>query len=327
MLLLLARRLIWAFAMTWLVASLALLLGRVAGSDIIAQRLGLGVSQRIADAERHARGLDRPIVEQYAGWLAGLVRLDFGTSAYFQRPVREVVLERGRNTAVLATLAFALAVLVGVPAGVLVGSRSQGPIAAAIRGVSLVLLSCPPLLMSLLLVWGAAASGILPVGGMSSGTAHGSTAAAAADLLMHLPLPALALALPFAAAIERVEADSFARALADPCVTAARARGVTPARLMWHAVRLGAGPVIGVCGLMMGALLSGSFAVELVTSWPGLGDLTVRAMFGRDIYLSAGCAIAATLLLSMGVVASDVLLALVDPRVTDLDPQPSRGTT
>ena len=75
---------------------------------------------------------------------------------------------------------------------------------------------------------------------------------------------------------------------------------------------------------MAGTLLSGSFAVELVTSWPGLGRLTVAAMYGRDIYLSAGCAMAATLLLSLGVVSADLVSALIDPRVLEFD-HPSSG--
>jgi peptide/nickel transport system permease protein len=74
-----------------------------------------------------------------------------------------------------------------------------------------------------------------------------------------------------------------------------------------------------VCGLMAGTLLSGSFAVELVTAWPGLGQLTITAMFARDIYLSAGCAMAATLLLSLGVVSADLISALIDPRVLHVD--------
>ncbi len=132
--------------------------------------------------------------------------------------------------------------------------------------------------------------------------------------------PVLALALPFAATLERVQSEALARALKDPAVSAARARGLSRRALVWrHAWRLGAGPVVAVCGLMAGALLSGSFAVELVTSWPGLGQLTVQAMYGRDIYLSAGCAMAATLLLSFGVVTADLVSAFIDPRVLEID--------
>ena len=319
----LARRLLWALVMMWIVASLALLLGRLAGSDIIEQRFGIGAKKPLVEAERHSRGLDRPLPIQYVSWLAGLARLDFGTSAYYGRPVGELVATATRNTALIATPAFALAVLVGLPLGLLTGSR-RGVLSAAVRTLSLLLISAPPLLTSLLLVWLAALSGFAPIGGMTSSAAATTGTGAALDLLVHLPLPVLALALPFAAILERVQSEALARALRDPAVSAARARGVSRRALVWrHAWRLGAGPVVAVCGLMAGTLLSGSFAVELVTSWPGLGRLTITAMFARDIYLSAGCAMAATLLLSLGVVSADLISALIDPRVLYVDQRSS----
>jgi peptide/nickel transport system permease protein len=320
----LARRLLWALIMMWLVASMALLLGRLAGSDIIAQRLGIGAKRELVEAERHSRGLDRPLPVQYLSWLAGLARLDFGTSAIYGRPVGELVATATRNTALIATLAFLLAVLLGLPLGLMTGSRG-GILSAAVRTLSVLLISAPPLLTSLLLVWLAALSRLAPIGGMTSSTVATTDAGFALDLLAHLPLPVLALALPFAATLERVQSEALARALKDPAVSAARARGVSRKALVWrHAWRLGAGPVVAVCGLMAGTLLSGSFAVELVTSWPGLGRLTAAAMYGRDIYLSAGCAMAATLLLSLGVVSADLVSALIDPRVLEFD-HPSSG--
>jgi peptide/nickel transport system permease protein len=233
--------------------------------------------------------------------------------------VGPLVATAARNTALLTAVALVLALAVGVPAGVISGSRRTGVLPAAIRGCSLALLSAPPLLTSLLLVWIAAASGLAPVGGMSSG-ASSTLAASAADVLAHLPVPALALALPFAASLERVQAEAMARALGDPAMVAARARGVDRRGVLWrHAWPLGAGSVLSVSGLTAGALLGGSVAVELVASWPGLGRLTVDAKFRRDIYLSAGCAVAGTLLLSLGVLAGDVAMALVDPRVLHLE--------
>jgi peptide/nickel transport system permease protein len=100
-------------------------------------------------------------------------------------------------------------------------------------------------------------------------------------------------------------------------MTAVLARGLSHRQMLWrHAWRLSAKPVVAVAGPMAGTLLSGSFAVELVTSWPGLARLTYDALVSRDIYLAAGCATAAAVFLAAGVFASDVLLAAVDPRIT-----------
>jgi peptide/nickel transport system permease protein len=90
--------------------------------------------------------------------------------------------------------------------------------------------------------------------------------------------------------------------------------------MLWrHAWRLGAKPVAALAGIIAGTLLSGSFAVELVTSWPGLGRLTYDALVNRDIYLAAGCAAAAAVFLECGIVVSDLLLAAVDPRIAAAD--------
>jgi peptide/nickel transport system permease protein len=312
------RRIGWTLVIAWVVASLAFVLGRVAGSDVIAQSFGIGAPEHLVDAARKARGLDRPLSEAYGTWLVGILRGDFGRSA-LGRSVGSLVGIAARNTALLTATALVLAVGIGLPAGVVAGSRRTGALTTVIRACSLGLLSAPPLLTSLLLVWVAAVSGIAPVGGMSSGV-QSTLAASVVDVLAHLPVPALALALPFAASLERVQAEAMARALADPSMTAARARGVDRRGVLWrHAWRLGAGSVLSVGGLMAGALLGGSVAVELVTSWPGLGRLTVDAMFGRDVYLSAGCAVAGALLLSVGVLAGDVAMAIADPRVLDLE--------
>jgi hypothetical protein len=106
-------------------------------------------------------------------------------------------------------------------------------------------------------------------------------------------LPAVALALPVAASLERLQSAAFREALADPSVAAARARGIPRGRLLWrHAWRLSLKPVLAIYGIIVGSVLSGSFAVEIVTSWPGLGALTFEALRARDLYLVAGCAAA-----------------------------------
>src|SRR5262249_19365558 len=191
---------------------------------------------------------------------------------------------------------------VGLPWGIVTGSR-RGIVAALLRAASLVLLSSPPLISSLVLLTIAAATGWPPVSGMG-GPAH-------------LVVPTLALALPVAATLERLQSQSIADALARPPALAARARGVPASRVVWrHAWRQSLGPLLGVYGIIVGSLFSGSFAVEIVTSWPGLGELMRQALLARDTDLVAGCAAAGAAFLAVGVLASDVAHALCDPRLT-----------
>ena len=109
------------------------------------------------------------------------------------------------------------------------------------------------------------------------------------DLAWHLALlPALALAIPLAATLERLQAQAMVEALAEPYILGALGRGVPRLGLVWrHALRVAVRPVIAVYGIIIGSLLSGSFAVEIVLSWPGLGQLMYDALVSRDIYLVA----------------------------------------
>jgi peptide/nickel transport system permease protein len=139
-----------------------------------------------------------------------------------------------------------------------------------------------------------------------------------ADLVRHLPVPAVALALPLAATLERLQSESLDRATRLTFVRAGRARGVPPGRALWrHAWPASLGSVLGFYGLMIGALFSGSFVVEVVTTWPGLGRLMFDALRARDLYLVAGAAAAGASCLAVGTLAADLLHAVVDPRLRE----------
>jgi peptide/nickel transport system permease protein len=299
------------------VSSAALFLARLAPGDVTAQ-LGPFASPGEIAGTRARFGLDQSPASQWVLWLARAARFDFGESFLYNRPVRGLVLRAAANTAVLAVAALAVATLIGIPLGIVSGSRRNTG-AALIRAVSLLCLSVPPLLTSLLLVFIAASTRWFPTGGMSSVDAIGLRGSAwLADVAAHLPLPALALALPIAATFERLQAQSMAEALRQPFALAAVARGL-PARdvVLRHAWRVSLRPVCGVYGLAIGALLSGSFVVEFVTAWPGLGRLMYEALRARDIYLVAGCAAMGGLFLAIGSLVGDVLLAASDPRVRE----------
>jgi peptide/nickel transport system permease protein len=234
----------------------------------------------------------------------------------YDRPVRDLVPERAANTAILSLTALAVATALGLPLGIVSGSRRGGVLPGAIRAVSLILLSMPPLLTSLFLVFVAARTGWFPIAGMrSAGTPPGG---ALVDLLYHLVLPAAAIALPLAAMLERLQSQAMSEVIGEPFVRAAFARGVPRSRVVWRgALKAALRPIAAVYGLIVGTLLSGSFAVEVISAWPGLGTLMLGALRTRDVYLVAGCAGAGALFLAVGTLFSDVALALVDPRASE----------
>jgi peptide/nickel transport system permease protein len=310
----LLRRLVFAMALVFTVSSGSLLLTRLAPGDYATESLGIGAGRQRLDDMRARYGLDRPILEQYRGWLLGALRFDFGRSFAYDRPVADLIPERAANTAILAVTALVAATLVGLPLGIVTGTRPSGAVPAAIRAASIVLLSMPPLLTSLFLVFVAARTGWLPIGGMGSGSSGGGVL----DLLRHLVVPAAALALPLAAMFERLQAQAMREVIGEPYVLAALARGVPRSRVVWRdALKAALRPIASVYGLVVGTLLSGSFAVEIITTWPGLGRLMLEALRARDVYLVAGCATAGSVFLACGTLLSDTALALVDPRARE----------
>jgi peptide/nickel transport system permease protein len=129
-------------------------------------------------------------------------------------------------------------------------------------------------------------------------------------------VPALALALPLAAVIQQIQARALAGVLAERYLLAAIARGIPRRTVIWkHGLRASLGPLLGVYGVVAGTLLSGSFIVEIVTDWPGLGLLMADALRSRDLFLVAGCAAAGSIVLAAAILASDLLHLWADPRL------------
>jgi peptide/nickel transport system permease protein len=282
------------------VSTSAYVIARLAPGDETTADFVAGVDAETIAIKRARLGLDDPLPVQVGRWFAGLIRLDLGESSYFQRPVSALVLERGINTAQLAATALLLATLIGVPLGVFTGAYPRHALSRVVVPLSLALVACPPLVAALGLMFFAVSTGALSI-------APGAVV-----------LPAIALGLPVAAILERLQSQATADAMRAPDLVAAAARGIPPLRLVWrHAARQSLRPVLGVYGIVVGSLFSGSLAVELVTSWPGLGRLLYDAVLASDVTLVAGCAVAGAVCLAVGNLLTDVLRVMVDPRAAE----------
>ena len=291
------RRIAAAIAFVVVVSTGALVLARLAPGDAVST---FGRSPVEVEQERERLGLNRPMGALVADWLIGLATFDLGRSSIYSQPVAPIVWQRAVRTGELAAIALAVATIVGLPIGVLTGARPSGWLATMVMPISSALIACPPLVGVLALLWLAVMTGWLS-------TEPG-----------RVMLPAIALALPLAAALERLQARATADALDAVDLTAAKARGIPRWRRLWvHAARQSLRPVLGVYGLAIGGLLSGSLAVEIVTAWPGLARLTMDALQQRDWFLVAGCALFAAAFIAAGNLAADVLRAVVDPRVRE----------
>lgn len=289
----LGARLLFAIALVVLAFAGAYVLTALAPGDAVPDA-GSFASQASLDAQRARLGLDRPVLVRLGERLLGLLRLDLGTSLLYARPVLPLVVERAAATAQTGVSALLLAVLLGVPAGVM-AARTRSPLLGrAIAIVSLVVLSVPALVLALLLSLVAVTAGVPPFAVVVG-----------------------ALTLPAAALLERLQSRAMEGTLDDPCLVAVRSRGVPEHRVIWrHAWPLSLPPVLGVAGIIASHLVSGSLAVELVTAWPGLGRLTFDALIARDADLVAGCAGAAAALVGAATFVADALQLVLDPRTT-----------
>ena len=264
---------------------------------------------------REQFGYDRPIGEQYARFLSGVMRGELGWSHSRARPVTEVLAEVVPNTLLLMGTALLIGLLLGISLGAWQGWRAESRLAAISDRVGLVLVSIPEFVLGLVVallfavVWR-----VLPIGGMR--TEYGPAGfAGVLDVLKHLVLPAGTLALVIAAIVARHQRAAMRGVRDAEFVRAARAMGIGERHiLLRHALRNALAPVLTVIGVLLGSLASGAVLIERIFAWPGMGRALVDAVLYRDYPLVAG----AVLVISIGVVGATLLADLAvwwaDPR-------------
>jgi peptide/nickel transport system permease protein len=273
------------------------------------------VSSEMLARLRAQYGLDRPFYGKFWQWSRSLASGDLGYSLVYQRPVRQLIAERLRNTVLLNLTALALAWIAGTALG-LTAAAARGSLAdLAIGGATAVMISTPSVALAVVLLALAARLG-LPIGGASMAGAETLTAwARIADQIRHLALPVFAVAAVWLPAITRHTRTAVLAAMDAPHMLAAKARGVGRARLLLvHALREALVPLTNFFGLSVAGLVSASLVVEVVMSWPGIGALTYDAVLKRDIFLVVDLMQLSAMLLLIGNAVGDVLLHAVDPR-------------
>jgi len=267
---------------------------------------------------RHALGLDRPLPVQYLQWLGGVARGDFGRSLRQHRPVGEILAEAAPPTLLLTLTSYLVHLAVAVSLGVAMARRRGRPWerAASVAGLALYAMPGFWLGQMLVLVF-CRLLGWLPASGMlSSDAALWPWPARALDLARHLVLPVTLLGVASAMGTARYLRNGLAEVLEQDYVLAARARGL-PERLVMgrHVLRNGLLPVVTLAGLSVPFLLGGAVVTEVVFAWPGMGRVTVEAIFARDYPVIMATSALAAVLVVLGNLLADVAYGLVDPRV------------
>jgi peptide/nickel transport system permease protein len=300
------------------VSILSFLIIAVTPGDPLAELLDKPhISRETIEALRHRMGLDLPMYVRYWRWLTGLVRGDFGLSLQYQVPVSTLIAPALLNTLILSLSATVVSVLVGIPLGIVAAVRRGGWIDRACGLLATVSLSTPRIFLALLALLLAAKTGWFPIGGQYSAPPDRMAGVEKiVDALHHLVLPALILSLAPLAVYLRQMRGNLLDTMEEDYIRSARAKGLSEwAVILKHALRMALPSIITLFGYSIGSLLSGSALVETVMAWPGMGQMTVQAVFARDIYVLMAAVMLASVMLIVGNLLADVLLGVNDPRI------------
>jgi peptide/nickel transport system permease protein len=261
--------------------------------------------------------LDKPWYVQYFYWLGNVCHGNFGYSMAYKIPATSLIFSRLWNTFLLSFFAMIIAWGIAIPLGIWAAVKRDTIVDRFCSLISFVGLSISDILLSLLALWFAAATGWFPIGGAQSPLHDLMTPAQQFwDFTHHLILPAIVLAAADLAGIMRQMRSNLLDTLRAEYITAARARGLGEGWVIYkHALRNAINPLLTIFGYSLAALLSGAFIVENIMAWPGLGRLTLEAFFAKDSYLVVDCVVMATALLVIGNFIADILLAWSDPRI------------
>jgi peptide/nickel transport system permease protein len=258
---------------------------------------------------RALHGLDQPLLARYAAWAGGLLEGRFGHSRLFAQPVAQVIWPALLSTLVLVGAALLVAAVFGIGLGLLAAARPRT--APAVDAVAILGQSAPAFWLGILLIiLFAVTLGWLPAGGAAEG---GMMEAA-----RYLVLPVATLAIANLAAYARHSAAAVGATLAEPWVTAARARGNGEARvLLRHAFPNAAVPILQVAALDAGALVGGALITETLFARPGMGKLIYDAVMGNDTNLALVALLLVALVTMLATLAADIAQRALDPRLRD----------
>jgi len=305
---------------------------RVAPGDPVSAALGDKLDEDALDLRREQLGFNRPIIVQYWEYLSSVIRLDFGTTYSDNQPVLRVIRDNGGATLSLTLVAFVIALLVGIPLGLVAGRYRDSFSDIVIRLFGILSYAAPIFFVGFLLQVYVAK----PLGLPTSGASNPMTAftvepvthillidvffsgdgTAIVDVLKHLLLPALTLGLLICGVFIRLVRVSILQTMQSDYVEAAEARGIDRSKVTWrHAFRNALVPVITVIGLQFALLLGGAVLTESTFNWPGLGQKLVHYINERDYGAVQGIVTIFAVAVVLISVLVDIVNALIDPRV------------
>ncbi len=317
------RRLLWMIPLLLGVSVICFALLKAAPGDQVSAMMagsrGSGVTITAAEREalREQYGLNNPVYVQYYDWLRETARGNLGISSRMNQPVTDVIRQRLPNTMKLAGVSLIFTLAIALPLGILSAVKQYTPTDYGLTFFSFLGISIPPFWLALMLlytfgVW----LGWLPVRGIQSAEVEPGLWPSIWDTISHYILPVTSVTLVGLAGYMRYQRAAMLEVIRQDYIRTARAKGLSERKVIFkHAWRNALIPILTLLGLIFVILVEGSVVVENIFSWPGMGQLAVSSLSQRDYPVMMGIVMLSAGLILLGTLLSDILYAIVDPRV------------
>jgi len=322
------RRLLWMVPTLVGITLVTFLIVQLAPGDPVKLATGAGgealkatsTAKQIIEEQRRLLGLDRPLWQRYPVWLGKLCVLDFGTSFRDWRPVRTVIAERLPITLEINLLSIFIAYVISIPIGVFSAVRAGTVRDHVVTVILFILYSLPSFWVAYILIYFLAGGNyysIFPVGGINSAGSESYGALHwVADRLWHISLPVLVLTYASFAGLSRYMRSGMMEILRQDYIRTARAKGLPERWVIYkHALRNSVIPIVTILAGLLPSLIGGSIITETIFNVPGLGRLAWEAVLARDYPVIMAEATITAVLALFGILLSDILYAVVDPRI------------
>lgn len=313
-----AKRFLQAIPLLFLVSIISFFIIRLSPVDPLGElRLNPSISQETLKAEQQRLGLDKPKIVQYGLWLKSFLKGDLGVTVTGEK-VSVKLMERIPNTLLLTTVVILLTWLVGIPLGIYAALNWKKPVDRILTVITSIGMAIPSFFFALLLLIFAVKTGWFPTGGLTSyNFSTLSPLQKVLNIAHHLVLPVIVLFTISLSGLQRQMRGNLLDVLGSDYVKFARAKGLSENKVVYkHALRNAINPMVTLLGFEFASLLSGAALTEYVFQYPGLGRLILEAVMKSDINLVMASLMMGTIMLVAGNLLADILLKLVDPRVS-----------
>lgn len=289
----------------------------IAPGDFVDSKVNPNMTVEKIEELKEIYGLDKPLPERYINWAKGSIKGDFGESLRYKQPVTTIINTYVWNSFILAVVSFVLSLIIAIPIGIISATKQYSMFDKTFTLLSFMGISLPSFFVALMSIKiFSLGLGWFPIGGMESAGSSAVGFERFKDIAEHMFLPVFSLTLISFGSLIRYVRTSMLEVIRQDYIRTARAKGLKEKVVIYkHALRNGLIPVVTFIGMSLPSLFAGAIITETIFVWPGIGRIGYEAILNRDYTLLMGFNMFMAVLTLLGNLISDVLYAVVDPRI------------